>query len=64
MPSFTTDVTGLGKISTDITYYGDSIVQYRGIPYGSIKQRFMQSTLVDKWPNDLLDASQYGYVFK
>lgn len=63
MPSLSTDVTGLGKITTNITYYDDSVVQYRGIPYGSIKQRFQQSTLVDQWPNHQLNANQYGYVY-
>ncbi|CAH0057774.1 unnamed protein product [Clonostachys solani] len=54
-------IPGLGEISTEITYFDDSVAQFRGIQYGVVPQRFQQPRLLEVWEDGRFEASKFGF---
>ena len=68
MPTITRDLRGLGPVYSKVTYFADSVVDFRGIPYATVSHRFRRAEPLEKWSpdNDTLstdgfNASHYGY---
>lgn len=54
--------SGLGATwkGVERTSNGISVSQYRGIKYASIPGRFERATPVDKYDDDVVDATRFG----
>ncbi|RSL53249.1 hypothetical protein CEP54_010502 [Fusarium duplospermum] len=54
------DIPGLGRITTSIKLCEDTVVQFRGVPYGVVEQRFRQPQLCETWGGGSFEASKFG----
>lgn len=55
-------VSGLGTIKGLSPDSCEHVEQYRGIPFGSVEQRFRRARLVGSWPEGIRDGTKFGYV--
>ncbi|RSL89379.1 hypothetical protein CEP52_014920 [Fusarium oligoseptatum] len=54
------DIPGLGRITAGIKLCEDTVVQFRGVPYGVVEQRFRQPQLCETWGGGSFEASKFG----
>lgn len=56
----TLQTTFIGTSST--TNEGTTVHSFKGIPYATVPGRFERAQLVEKFSQDTVDATKYGYV--